>query len=146
MNLSFRAMREEDLEDVIKIESACFSDPWLKELFEMELQHDAYAAYQNGQLAGYICAMQVLDECSITNIAVQPELHRQGVAEYMFEQLYRIMDKREVRYYYLEVRSSNQAAVALYEKLGFDRVGIRKGYYHNPIEDALVMALNRSQN
>jgi [ribosomal protein S18]-alanine N-acetyltransferase len=139
-------MREDDIEAVYDIEAASFSDPWIKELFAMELQHDAYVAEKDNKVAGYVCAWQVLDECTITNISVRPEWRRQGIAEFMFQNLYKIMDKRDIRFYYLEVRASNIAAQGLYNKLGFAQVGLRKEYYHNPAEDAVVMTLDKQRS
>jgi ribosomal-protein-alanine N-acetyltransferase len=133
-------MRTGDIDKVYEIEAASFSDPWLKEFFVMELEHDAYVAEQDSIVVGYVCAWQVLDECTITNISVQPELRRKGIGKFMLENLFRIMHKRDVINYYLEVRASNLPAQNLYNKLGFRQVGIRKSYYHNPPEDAVVMA------
>lgn len=144
MALCFRRMREDDLDAVYKIETETFSNPWLREFFEIELQHESYVAGKDNEIAGYICAMQVLDECTITNVAVRTQNLRQGIAVYMIKNLEEIMDKRDVRYYYLEVRASNAAAQALYHKLGYLEVGIRKEYYHHPTEDAIVMSLDKS--
>jgi ribosomal-protein-alanine N-acetyltransferase len=143
MPLSFRKMREEDLEAVYEIETASFSDPWPREFFRMELDYDSFVAESEDGIAGFICTMQVMDECTVTNVSVCPELRRQGVAQFIFESLICEMDSRDVFYYYLEVRASNQAAYKLYIKLGFSQIGLRKDYYNNPIEDAIVMALNR---
>jgi ribosomal-protein-alanine N-acetyltransferase len=135
-------MKAEDLDSVYEIELGSFSDPWLKEFFTLGLNHDIYVVEQDDEIAGFVCAMQVLDECTINNIAVKDCFRRQGIAEYMLKSLFDVMDKREVRFYYLEVRASNQAAYALYQKLGFGQIGIRKEYYHNPVEDAIVMSLD----
>jgi ribosomal-protein-alanine N-acetyltransferase len=140
----FRRMRAEDLDAVYKIESASFSDPWPREFFTMELEYDSFVVIRDDEVAGFICTMQVMDECTVTNVSVKPALRRQGIAEYIFRNLFDIMDSRDVRYYYLEVRASNQAACQLYMKLGFSQIGIRKDYYHNPVEDAAVMALTRN--
>lgn len=145
MPLCFRSMKAEDLDRVYEIEVASFTSPWLKEFFEMELKHDAYVVEQHGIIAGFVCALQVLDECTIANIAVKDEFRRQGIAEYILKSLIEVMDSRDVRYYYLEVRATNQAAYALYNKLGFCQIGIRKNYYHDPVEDAIVMALDTKQ-
>ncbi|MFO7660590.1 MAG: ribosomal protein S18-alanine N-acetyltransferase [Candidatus Cloacimonadaceae bacterium] len=137
-------MREDDLDAVYKIETETFSNPWLREFFEIGLQHDSFVAEKDNEIAGYICALQVLDECTITNIAVRTQNRRQGIAVYMIKNVEEMMDKRDVRYYYLEVRASNVAAQALYHKLGYGKVGIRKDYYHHPTEDAIVMSLDKS--
>jgi ribosomal-protein-alanine N-acetyltransferase len=162
--LSFRKMQIDDLDEVIQIEQEAFTDAWFKELFEMELNHDAYVVtvghyanpadghpaiahnqqpeQQSNVIAGYICAWQVLDECTITNIAVRADMKRNGIARFLFCELYKIMESREVRFFYLEVRASNAPAQALYAKLGFSQIGLRKAYYNNPVEDAVVMALD----
>jgi len=146
MPLTFRRMKEDDLDAVYMIETMSFSSPWLREFFEIELQHDSYVAEKDDKIAGFICALQVLDECTITNVSVLPDLRRQGIAEFMFYNLVESMNKRDVRYYYLEVRASNQAALKLYQKLGFEQVGIRKDYYHNPTEDAIVMTMDKQRD
>ena len=140
--LSFRGMQESDIDEVYDIEQVSFSEPWIREFFVMELQHDAFVAVRDEQVAGYICTWVVLDECTVTNISVKPELRRQGIAEYMFRNMMDVMTGKDIGYYYLEVRASNAPALALYDKLGFAKVGLRKGYYHNPVEDAIVMSLD----
>ena len=144
MALIFRRMKEEDLDKVYELEVLSFTDPWLREFFEMGLHYDAFIALSDEELAGYICTMQVLDECTITNICVKQELRRHGIARYLMDNTIQTMDERGVRYYYLEVRISNRAAVNLYNHLGFRQVGLRKEYYHNPVEDAMVMAMERN--
>lgn len=141
MILSFRKMQLDDLDEVIKIEQEAFADAWLIELFAMELAHDAYVAVCDELIVGYICAWRVLDECTITNIACKSELKRKGIACFMFCELFRVMDAAEVLYFYLEVRVSNVSARALYHKLGFLDIGVRKSYYHDPVEDAVVMSM-----
>jgi ribosomal-protein-alanine N-acetyltransferase len=138
-------MQLDDLDEVIKIEQEAFTDAWLIELFAMELAHDAYVAVSNAQIVGYICAWRVLDECTITNIACKADLKRKGIARFMFSELFRVMDAADVLYYYLEVRISNISARALYQKLGFTEIGIRKSYYHDPVEDAVVMSMEKDK-
>lgn len=145
MPLVFRRMQEDDLDAVYMIETVSFSNPWLREFFELELQHDSFVTEKDNEIAGFICAMQVLDECTITNISVKPDVRRHGIAEFMMESLFNTMNEKDVRYYYLEVRSSNQAAFSLYQKLGFEQVGLRKDYYNYPTEDAIVMTLDRQK-
>jgi [ribosomal protein S18]-alanine N-acetyltransferase len=145
MPLLFRKMRDVDIDVVYEIESVSFSDPWPREFFTMELEYDSYVAEKDGEIAGFICTMQVMDECTVTNISVKSSFRRQGIAEFLFGNLIEVMDSRDVFYYYLEVRASNLAAIDLYRKLGFTQIGVRKDYYHNPVEDAIVMAVNRKQ-
>jgi ribosomal-protein-alanine N-acetyltransferase len=143
MPIFFRSMRAEDLDDVFQIESEVFSDPWPKEVFEAEMDHDAFVLTKDERVVGFLCAWQVLDECTITNVAVSPKEQRQGFGEIIILKLFEVMDKRLIRFYYLEVRASNQAATRLYHKLGFREIGIRKAYYQHPVEDAIVMSLTR---
>ena len=144
MSMIFRKMRDEDLDAVYMIEKASFSEPWLREFFENELKYDSYVVVLNNEIIGYICTMQVLDECTITNISVRQDFRRQGIAGYIFKNLFDVMDQRNVKYYYLEVRESNEAALKLYYRLGFFEIGTRKDYYRNPLEDAKVMTLSRN--
>lgn len=146
MPLCFRKMESTDLEEVYSIESEVFPDPWLREFFVSEMEHDAYVLVKSELIAGFLCAWQVLDECTITNVAVKPSYQRQGLGEVIFAELFKLMLQRDVHYYYLEVRASNQAALRLYIKLGFSQIGLRKSYYSNPVEDAIVMALDTSLN
>ncbi len=146
MSFCFRKMQIDDLEEVYDIESEVFSDPWLKEFFEMEMEHDAFVLLKDEHVAGFICAWQVLDECTITNVSVKPVFQKQGLGESIFKELFKVMEQRKVRYYYLEVRESNQSALGLYTRLGFARIGLRKEYYHNPVENAIVMSLDRNSN
>lgn len=144
MSLFIRKMREEDIETVSMIEKESFSNPWLNEFFNIGLNHDSYVAVMDNAVIGYICALQVLDECTITNICTQTRYRRQGIAMFLMNEIFKMMDKRLVKFYYLEVRASNVSAIHFYRKLGFVEIGIRKSYYQNPIEDALVMSLQRS--
>lgn len=144
--MTIRSMTDDDLDAVYEIELASFSDPWIRDFFVEAMRQDAYVAVRDGKIVGYICAMRVEDECSIINLAVRPELRRQGIAEFMLRSLFNEVDSRGVRFCYLEVRAANQAALALYEKFGFTKVGRRRAYYRNPVEDAVVMAIDRKRD
>ena len=96
-------------------------------------------ATENDNVIGYVGSQTVLDGTDMMNIAVSPQHRRKGVAEALVNTLIRDLQKKGVIFLMLEVRKSNTSAIALYEKLGFVQVGIRKNYYRNLKEDALIL-------
>ena len=125
------------------LEQQCFSMPWTEEQLSRQLkdaQHEFIAAVSpEGCVLGYVAMMYVLDEGYISNVAVSPELRRQGIADALIDRLCAICETLQLSFMTLEVRSGNVPAIALYEKHGFHRVGLRKNYYGRPKEDALLM-------
>ena len=97
-------------------------------------------AEEGGELVGYCGIVTVLDEGDIVKVAVSEKYQRRGVGHRLLEETIEKLREKGVRVFHLEVRKSNQAAVGLYEKLGFVRDGIRKNYYENPVEDAILMS------
>ena len=97
------------------------------------------AAIQDGQVAGYCVCYQSFEEGEITNVAVKKELRGQGIAGKLLEKLCSYGKERGLERYILEVRAGNEPAIHLYERSGFTRVGIRKGFYEQPVEDAVIM-------
>jgi ribosomal-protein-alanine N-acetyltransferase len=83
----------------------------------------------------------VADECHLLDLAVHPDYRRRGIARALLDNVIQELRIEGCRFFYLEVRSSNYAARKLYEKFGFNMVGIRKGYYVNPAEDAVIMMM-----
>lgn len=137
-----REMQIDDLEQVISIEEMLFSRPWtLNGFFSFFVREDALflVAEEGGEILGYCGALTALDEGDVLNVGVRPERQRQGIGRRLIGALARKMDERGVASLYLEVRVSNQAAIDLYEASGFKQVGLRKGYYDAPKEDAAVM-------
>ncbi len=133
-----------DARGLAEIEKRCFSVPWSEaSLYETvsEKTSSFFVADDNGELAGYIGAYFVLDEGYITNIAVLPEYRRRGIAEKLIRSLIAEAEAREASFLTLEVRAGNAPAIKLYEKLGFGRVGVRRGFYTEPCEDAQLMTL-----
>ena len=96
-------------------------------------------AVEDGKVAGYVGSQTVMDESDMMNVAVHPDYRRKGIAEKLVTELVEALKKRDSRCLTLEVRASNEPARALYEKLGFVQVGLRKNYYRNPREDALIL-------
>ncbi|MBP5167130.1 MAG: ribosomal protein S18-alanine N-acetyltransferase [Oscillospiraceae bacterium] len=128
----------------VELEKECFSVPWTAEMFLAELSdpHCVYfAAEENGQLTGYAGMQYVLDEGYINNIAVSPHYRRRGTASALMDRLIAAARELSLAFLTLEVRCGNSPAISLYEKYGFERVGLRRGYYDKPREDALLMTL-----
>lgn len=141
-SLEIRRMQEEDLREVVRIEAENFSLPWSEKSFResLALPHVIFlTALVDGQAAGYCGCYQSLEEAEITNVCVDKRFRGQGVAETMLRELMRIGKEQGAFAFTLEVRISNEAAIHLYEKLGFESVGIRKRFYEKPVEDAMIM-------
>lgn len=135
-------MEPRHIADIAALERQCFAEPWSEAALREELGRGIFlAAVEDGTAVGYAGCQIVLDEGYITNVAVSPAFRRRGVAERLLTEL--LERARELAFVTLEVRASNAAAVALYEKLGFARVGVRRGFYRQPTEDALLMTRYR---
>lgn len=135
-------MRKEDLEQVSTMEAACFSMPWSKKSFEENLNRsDAiYVVARDGdKVLGYCGAYVILNEADINQVAVEPLHRKKGVGGKMLAALLDKLGKAGADAVTLEVRKSNEAAIALYESMGFVTEGIRKNFYEKPVEDALIM-------
>ena len=125
------------------LEQRCFSLPWTAEQLKGQLkdaQHEFIAALTpDAAVLGYVGMMYALDEGYISNVAVSPDHRRQGIADALITRLCEICTELELSFVTLEVRAGNAPAIALYEKHGFQRVGLRRNYYERPKEDALIM-------
>lgn len=140
--LTFRKMLPADAAAVEKVELACFSMPWSRESFwEEAAQEAAYylLALDDGEIIGYVGVWLLGEEGHITNVAVAPEMRGRGVGAALLAELMRIAMERSVRSMTLEVRPSNEAALALYRKFGFRSVGRRPHYYTDNAEDAEIL-------
>jgi len=127
---------------VALLEQLCFSQPWSQKALEEELSNPLatwLVAADGGRLLGYAGMHRVLDEASVTNVAVDPSHRRKGVAKALLHELEKICRREGAAFLTLEVRASNQNAINLYRSLGFEEVGRRKHYYTNPTEDALLL-------
>lgn len=131
------------LEALERLEQCCFSLPWTREMLLSQLPDDSHeflaAVDENGELLGYVGMMMVLDEGYISNVAVQPSMRRQGIADALIGTLLDRSAMRDLSFVTLEVREHNEPAIALYRKHGFVPVGLRKNYYEAPIENAILM-------
>lgn len=127
---------------VAELEKLCFSDPWSEKSVASELENELslwLIAEENGVVLGYVGSQTVLDETDMMNVAVHPDHRRLGIAAALITELVSQLKKRGSRCLKLEVRVSNEGAIALYETLGFVKLGLRKNYYRNPKEDALIL-------
>jgi len=141
--IKIRCMDSKDIEPVFGVEVRCFSTPWSKESFEYEMRENDKAIYviaeYNGNVLGYAGMWKILDEGHITNIAVLEEFRKNGIATLMINYLFELAKESRVKSFTLEVRSTNDAAIRLYERFGFKRCGVRKGYYEDTKDDAIIM-------
>ncbi len=138
--LSLRRMTPDDLDKVVMIENSAFDNPWSLASFVNILRYDCFVLLHHVQIAGYICCIRVLDECSISNIAIARDHQGKGYGKWLMLQTINYMIEHGINAFYLEARRSNESAIKLYEKIGFRPLSIRKNYYINPQEDAIVMA------
>ena len=140
--VEIRRLAPSDLNDIEDIEHRSYDTPWSRSMFAGELAKPAslcLGAFEGEQLGGYLIVSRYVDAWHIMNIAVSPDFRRRGIATALLERLFELTDDRSRRGYTLEVRVSNDGAIRLYERLGFTARGIRRGYYTDNREDALIM-------
>jgi ribosomal-protein-alanine N-acetyltransferase len=141
---SVDTLEEPDLDGVVEIEEASFTNAWTRQMFQWELQNVGVSyAYvlrtPAWPVAAFCTVWVVLDEIHINNVAVRPECRGAGVGRTLLEFVLRLGAGLGARQATLEVRRSNVAALKLYDRLGFRLAGVRKNYYANPTEDALIL-------
>jgi ribosomal-protein-alanine N-acetyltransferase len=142
--MELEPMRESDLDQVLAIEKVCFSNPWSRLSFVLDLYSKeacCVVARLGGSVVGYAMGWFVLDELHINNLAVHPRARRRGLGERLLRFLLEKAMDRGSRRAALELRVSNEAARRLYEKRGFRKTAIRKSYYRRPAEDAVLMSM-----
>jgi len=131
-----------DLNGIEAIEKRAYPTPWSRSMFASELAKPTsicLGAFEGEELVGYVINSRYVDAWHVMNVAVDPDRQRRGVATALFERLFELTADDERRGYTLEVRMSNTGAIGLYEHLGFEARGIRRGYYTDNREDALIM-------
>ena len=139
---SFRLMKESDVETVARIEAESISENWSSKSFRDALNNEnaCFLICENGNtLKGYIGMWISADEAEITNVAVDKDFRRIGVGKGLIEKLKEVGIEKGIKSFFLEIREGNEAARKLYEKCGFKEVGVRRGFYSKPIEDAILM-------
>ena len=144
MNLLFRPLRMRDLGAIEAIERRAYPTPWSRSMFASELAKASSICLgafdeESGQLLGYLIIARYVDAWHVMNIAVEPDHQRRGIATMLMEELFELTSTDGRRGYTLEVRVSNAGAIKLYERLGFKGRGVRRGYYTDNREDALIM-------
>ena len=140
-DLQIRRLTYADLPQVIAIERRAFPTPWSLAMFVLELSKPGgicLAALEEDVLVGYLVCSRYDTVWHLMNVAVDPSMRRQGIATTLMERLFELADRPNEQYT-LEVRTSNEAAIRLYERFGFRAAGRRRAYYHDNREDALIM-------
>lgn len=137
-----------DLPDLLRLEEACFSAPWTRKMLEAELTGNQFAhflvardAEKGGAIVGSLCFWIVFEEVRVMNLAVAEERRRRGIGAALVRSALRAGLAQAATRAVLEVRASNQAALALYQRFGFAQVSVRPAYYSNPVEDAVLMEM-----
>ena len=141
-----RRMVEGDIDAVAAVEAATFPTPWSRDAFASEMRTVAaryLVAEADGQVIGFAGAWVILDEAHVTNIAVLQAFRGRGIGRMLTAALMQYLANLGAAYVTLEVRRSNAVAQGLYESLGFQRLGVRKRYYEDNGEDALIMVCDR---
>ena len=142
-DVTIRQAQPADAEDIYEIEELCFPDPWSLASIKYELEENERAFYlvaeHSGKVVGYAGLWWILDEGHITNVAVRPGYRNRKIAEGIIGILIEHTMQSGILHHTLEVRRDNEPAINLYEKFGFEVSGVRKGYYKNDGEDALLM-------
>ena len=144
MMIEFRKLKLRDLNAIELIERTSYPTPWSRSMFAGELAKPSSICLgavdvEQEELVGYLIISRYVDAWHVMNIAVAPDYRRRGIARSLMERLFEVTARDARRGYTLEVRVSNEAAIRLYEELGFKTRGIRRGYYTDNREDALIM-------
>lgn len=141
--LEIHEIAEKDIPDIERMEREIFPDPWSqKGIFDTWKQNQALilGAWLNENIIGYVIFYYVLDEGEIARIAVDISCRRKGVAGQMLKEMWKFCAKKKITKMMLDVRKSNESAIRFYQNHGFTEDGIRKNYYENPSEDAILMS------
>lgn len=137
-----RRFREEDVEEISRLEAQCIPDAWSVGLFRDFLKDQNSIGLLAGlgdKIVGFCSVTNISGEGEVNNVAVLPSFRGRGIASALMEELLRQGETMGITDFTLEVRVGNSPAVHLYEKLGFVSEGIRPGFYRNPTEDAMIM-------
>lgn len=142
-DLVIRRGEEKDILAIEELEKQCFATPWSYESLKYDIVENNRALYLvaeiEGEIVGYVGIWKIVDEGHITNVAVSPSHRRKHIASALLETLFRVTERAGVVQHTLEVRAGNEGAIKLYEGFGFKEAGLRKGYYEDNGEDAIIM-------
>ena len=142
-----REMTLEDITQAVAIEQVCFSLPWSEKSFQDSITREDtlfLVCEESGKITGYIGMYISFDEANITNVAVLPECRKKGYGNALVTAAKQKAVEKQVERIFLEVRVSNVPAISLYQKMGFENLGIRKNFYDHPKEDANIMCCELS--
>ncbi len=142
VDLDIRRLGISDLDEIEQIERRAYTAPWSRTMFASELTKPTsicLGAFEDGVMVGYIINSRYVDAWHVMNVAVDPEQQNRGIARRLLQRLFDVTAEDAERGYTLEVRVSNAAAIHLYETLGFEERGLRRAYYTDNREDALIM-------
>ena len=142
--LRYRRLEIRDLGDIERIERRSYPTPWSRSMFASEIAKPSSISLgafdaETDELLGYLIISRYVDAWHVMNVAVEPAYRRRGIATALLDRLFELTADDGRRGYTLEVRVSNRHAIQLYERLGFQGRGIRRGYYTDNREDALIM-------
>lgn len=143
--MTVRSLCERDIDGMVKIERECFSLPWSRESFGSAFEGDHtvfFGVFEGERIIAYAGMQHFYGDGAVTNVATLPEFRRMGAGKKLLCVLLDFAENQGISTVSLEVRVSNAAAIAMYEKMGFVSLGIRKGFYSSPKEDALIMQKN----
>ena len=140
-NITITRMTDDDVSEIAELEKKCFAVPWSEKSFRDEMQNKLavyFVAKDNGKCIGYAGFWNVSGEADITNVAVKNSARKKGIAKALLYEMENIA-ANEIKDIFLEVRMSNIAAIGLYTSLGYEKIAVRKRFYSNPVEDAIIM-------
>ena len=139
-----RPKTDEDLEAITRLEEECFTDSWspalMSQMFASEFDK-IYVLEDEGRIIGYADVRNMYGDCDLMNICVTADARGRGGASLLMERIMAQARFEDASQILLEVRKSNAAAIALYKKFGFTELGVRRDYYTNPVEDAIIMII-----
>ena len=141
MDVEVVQLGSSDLDALVELEKTCFAYHWTQEQFLMGLEQGIYVILGtriDGQLVGYIAFSLIEDEMEILNLAVHPNYRKQKLASALLDRAFVICRVRGVKKSFLDVKESNDPAIAMYKKYGYEQFGVRKKYYPDTKEDALL--------
>jgi [ribosomal protein S18]-alanine N-acetyltransferase len=145
LHLSLRPMQLDDLDAIMQIEPTIYSHPWTRGNFSDSLNsgYSAWVLEEKDEMIGYALLMLVMDEAHLLNLSIAKHRQKQGLGRYLLEHMLKIARSHNAANMFLEVRTSNISAIALYENMGFCEMAVRRGYYPAKAgrEDAVLMGL-----
>ena len=142
MNFEIVPLQSCHIDAVYELEKECFGNPWSREDLAAQPSNENsrfLVAASGDEVCGYIGVYELFESCEVANLAVKKEFRRKGIAKALLNEAIEGAKSRKREFITLEVRPSNTAALGLYESLGFEKAGLRKGFYSSPVEDALIL-------